>query len=48
MDSSYSSTLAEEGLAATFPVSFAQFEGAHPASRCVDIKVCRIITGFVF
>lgn len=38
MDSNYSSTLAEEGLAATFPVTFSQFQRASPATRTVDIK----------
>ena len=38
MDSNYSSTLAEEGLAATFPVHWHHFPLASPATRCVDIK----------
>ena len=47
MDSNYSSVLAEEGLAAAFPVNFSQFQRSSPATRCVDIKVCRYITAFV-
>ena len=38
MDSNYSSTLAEEGLAAAFPVDWQQLQRATPATRCVDIK----------
>jgi queuine tRNA-ribosyltransferase subunit QTRTD1 len=38
MDSDYSSTLAEEGLAATFPVDWQQLQRSSPITRTVDIK----------